>query len=470
MMPETILQNFVREAKGQFEQLEQELRQTLEFAIFEQALTEMLNDLSARLIEEVLNELLTDRSLLAGLKRWGGKLAMRFKEYRSVSLRLASGQTISVSAPYFTKARPKKRRQKRGPNGSGAYLGLDALGFIGRSSAQFVSEVVKLAVLSPSFEVAKEMLAGRGISIDVKTVRRLCQQLGAVGLECRGQISLEGTENLAGYTLVVGIDGGRLRERRRKRGRKKKGQKRQGYHTDWKEPKLFTLYLLDAQGQVVKAFAPLHDATMGNYEAMFALLAQYSTALDLSEVRRIVFCGDGAPWIWAGVEKLCVKMGLERGCPIYQVLDYTHAKQNLQEIIDLLPLTGRKLAKLARKWKLMLWQGDIQGLHKQICQQLCGEKREQALKKWHDYFERNEQRMQYETFRALHLPCGSGCVESAIRRVINLRLKAAGTFWTQEMAEYFLFLRSQLLSGRWHIFLSNVTRQKAHLVHNLGVS
>jgi hypothetical protein len=470
MMPSTILQNFVEEVKGQFEQLEQELRQTFEFAVFEQTLTEILNRLSAVLIEKVLTELLSDRSLLACLKQLGGKLAMRFKEYRSVTLRLANGQTIRVSAPYFTKARSKKRGKKRGPNGSGAYLGLDVLGFIGRSSPQFVSEVVKLAVLCPSFEVAQEMLAGRGVSLDVKTVRRLCRQLGAVGLAFRGQISLAGTEDLADYTLVVGIDGGRLRERRRKRGRKKKGQKRQGYHTDWKEPKLFTLYLLDAQGQVVKAFAPLHDATMGKHEAMFALLEQYLTALDLSAVSRIVFCGDGAPWIWAGVEKLCVKRGLGRGCPLYQVLDYTHAKQNLQEIIDLLPLTDRKLAKLTRKWKLMLWQGNIQGLYKEICEQLKGKKREQALKKWHDYFERNQQRMQYETFKALHLPCGSGCVESAIRRVINLRLKAAGTFWTQEMAEYFLFLRSQLLSGRWHIFLRNVTRQKAQLIHNLRVS
>ena len=58
---------------------------------------------------------------------------------------------------------------------------------------------------------------------------------------------------------------------------------------------------------------------------------------------------------------------------------------------------------------------------------------------------------------------GSGCVEGAIRRVINLRLKAPGTFWTPAMAECFLFLRSQLLSGRWSIFITNVaTRRRRH--------
>jgi hypothetical protein len=54
---------------------------------------------------------------------------------------------------------------------------------------------------------------------------------------------------------------------------------------------------------------------------------------------------------------------------------------------------------------------------------------------------------------------GSGSLESAIRRVINLRLKAAGTFWTKEMGECFLFLRSQLLSERWEVILDNLTQQ-----------
>ena len=67
------------------------------------------------------------------------------------------------------------------------------------------------------------------------------------------------------------MEGGRLRERRCKRGRKKAGHKRQGYHTDWREPKLFTIDLLDPQGEVVEAFAPLQDATLGDHEQLFAL-------------------------------------------------------------------------------------------------------------------------------------------------------------------------------------------------------
>ncbi len=56
------------------------------------------------------------------------------------------------------------------------------LGFVGLCSGNLVSEVVKLAVLCPSLEVAKAVLSERGIAMDVKTIRRLCRDLGLVGL------------------------------------------------------------------------------------------------------------------------------------------------------------------------------------------------------------------------------------------------------------------------------------------------
>ena len=45
--------------------------------------------------------------------------------------------------------------------------------------------------------------------------------------------------------------------------------------------------------------------------------------------------------------------------------------------------------------------------------------------------------------------------KSAIRRVINLRVKSAGSFWKEEKAQTMIFLRAKLLYGRWH-----------HLVHS----
>ncbi len=42
----------------------------------------------------------------------------------------------------------------------------------------------------------------------------------------------------------------------------------------------------------------------------------------------------------------------------------------------------------------------------------------------------------------------SGTVESAIRRVINLRIKGSGMFWKRENAEKMIFLRSLVLTGK----------------------
>ena len=89
----------------------------------------------------------------------------------------------------------------------------------------------------------------------------------------------------------------------------------------------------------------------------------------------------------------------------------------------------------------------------------CPKKRTQALKKFDNYFAGNEGRMHYSVFKEHNLPTGSGAVESAIRRVINLRLKGAGIFWTAEMAEVMLFLRSQLLCSRWTMVLGNLVNR-----------
>jgi hypothetical protein len=59
--------------------------------------------------------------------------------------------------------------------------------------------------------------------------------------------------------------------------------------------------------------------------------------------------------------------------------------------------------------------------------------------------------MQYAIFKKEGLPIGSGAVESAIRRVINLRLKGAGIFWKRENAEMILLMRSYYKAGRWEM-------------------
>ena len=57
--------------------------------------------------------------------------------------------------------------------------------------------------------------------------------------------------------------------------------------------------------------------------------------------------------------------------------------------------------------------------------------------------------LDFARFRRRGVPLGSGAIESAIRRVINLRLKGNSISWYEENAEGMLLLRCLVLSNRW---------------------
>ena len=284
----------------------------------------------------------------------------------------------------------------------------------------------------------------------------MCKALGELGLEQRATIALKDELSFSGRTVYIGIDGGRMRMREPKRGRKPKGKKYPRYDTPWREPKLFTIYMLDEKGRVEKSWTPIHDATRGNADLMFEMLEATLLELPLQQADRVVFIADGAEWIWPRVERLIWRLGVPPSKAI-QILDYYHNSETLFELVQLQPKLKEKAQRaLYETWKTWMWNGELLKLRKEVLQQLRGKKRKQAITSL-NHFDRHAHRMRYPTFKEQGLPIGSGHVESAIRRVINLRIKAPGTFWKKDMGEYFLFLRSQLICGRWPIFFQNVT-------------
>jgi len=378
-------------------------------------------------------------------------MGYKYKEHRPLTVRVLDGVTLCVDSPYFTKTGRKRGQKKRGPNGRGCHLLLEVLGFVGQVSPTLVEEGVQLALLCPSFEVAQQILATRQIHLDKKTLRRLCQALGLLGMEQRATVMVDEDLSLTGRTLYIGIDGGRLRTRRAKRGPIPEGKKRTGFTTPWREPKLFTLYTLDERGRTDRDWMPIHDATLGDADAVFELLEATLQALPLEQAERIVFLGDGAEWLWSRVDRLVWKLGLDPD-RVVQILDYYHNTEILWELVQLQPKQSNKQQRARyKRWKTWLWNGQQDRLSQELLPALRGKKRQRALTAL-AHFDRHAQRMCYHAFKQQGLPIGSGHVESAIRRVINLRLKAPGTFWKEKQVEPFLFLRAQLISGRWAIF------------------
>ena len=64
-------------------------------------------------------------------------------------------------------------------------------------------------------------------------------------------------------------------------------------------------------------------------------------------------------------------------------------------------------------------------------------------------------RLSYVSFRRAGLPCGSGAIESSIRRVINLRLKSNAMFWKSENAESMLQVRSSSIGSEVRLCFVN---------------
>ena len=67
--------------------------------------------------------------------------------------------------------------------------------------------------------------------------------------------------------------------------------------------------------------------------------------------------------------------------------------------------------------------------------------------------------MAYTTLDEQHLPVGSGVVESAVRRVINLRFKASSTFWEEDTVADLMHLRACFKAGRWDEMMERILTQ-----------
>ena len=79
-----------------------------------------------------------------------------------------------------------------------------------------------------------------------------------------------------------------------------------------------------------------------------------------------------------------------------------------------------------------------------------------------NYFEHHD-RFDYKNLVASEHPIGSGSIESAIRRVINMKLKGNGIFWLENNCEKMIYLRCQFLTGRWNTLKDKVDKQRLNL-------
>ena len=230
--------------------------------------------------------------------------------------------------------------------------------------------------------------------------------------------------------------------------------------------------MFDEQGNRLKHVQTLCDGSFeGTIEDAFELLKTYLLQINLEQAREIVFCADKGKGLWPRIEALIKSLKIPQA---KRIVDYTHAKQNLNSIINIITQAikpkARELKTIRSKFRNWLYQGNIQAIEKYINTKLRYKRaKAKALKKLRDYFADTTQ-FQYEQYSKSGIPIGSGIVESAIRRVINLRIKAPGMFWHRDTAEKMIFIRAQILTGRWNQICKQIFNTLALQVQNICAS
>jgi len=298
-----------------------------------------------------------------------------------------------------------------------------------------------------SFEEVSDLFGDRGIHVGVNTIRNIAKQVAFRARTTKEMDGLELPEKLDGRRVVISTDGGRIRIRKNKRGPKTpKGRRR--YRTDWREPKLLIIYVVDEQGKADRCFSPFIDATLNGPDAVFGMISYYLKKLAIERADQVMFIADGARWIWTRFKELIKNLNLAGR--VYQLIDYYHAVEHLAKVAELKKSwepSERK--RWVRKHRRLLLKGQIDRVIESI-RSVCQGRISKQLKRERNYFLRNKERMRYSEICKENLPIGSGAVESAIRRVINLRLKGASIYWLEETAEAMLMLRSYYKAGRWN--------------------
>ncbi len=316
------------------------------------------------------------------------------------------------------------------------------------------SEIAQATAALCSLAEARHMMESRGCSLDIKTVRNVAKRFASrarAGQKAESVVAMLRTEDLQGRRVVLSSDGGRLRIRTAKQGRRRK-KKRTRYKTDWWEPKLLIIYVVNDDGRVDKKIMPLIDGTLKGTDVLFALMHIYLRSLNLSSVDQILFVADGAHWIWDSVH-LARKM-LNMGgvhCKILELIDFYHAVQHLYAFAELKRKWSRKKRKQwASRQKHLLKDGGTKQVIGNLQMAAKGAK-SPLLQRELMYFVNNRERLCYKEVAVLKMSIGSGAIESAVRRVINLRLKGPCIFWKEDTAEEVLLLRAYYKSGRWNL-------------------
>lgn len=385
------------------------------------SLQTVYNKVSKILLEECAKE------LLPLLKEQAKEVGLKRLRKRPLSIQLGTGYVVTVK-DWYANDIPINYTLHR-------HVLVNHWKLLGNSSINHIDKVCMSSIICPSYSIANQLLMRFGVRQSISRVRKLTNEVAAHCQELEVQLSLSKGETLKGKRVVIGVDGGRVRIRNYTGKKNESGNAI--YETPWREPKLFVIHVLDEKGKLDKDIRPIYGCRFSE-KAMVSLLQSYLEVLQIEDCEQVQLLADGAPWIWNNIPCLLTKLGVKANKMIL-TLDYYHAINYANKLVDSLPkrYSKKKRKELSKQFTLQLWQGQSRQIVA-TCKGLY-KRPSKLVKRWMNYLDKHNEKTHYADYQSDKLMCGSGIIESGIRRMINLKFKSPSIFWDESKVEKLFF-------------------------------
>jgi hypothetical protein len=296
-----------------------------------------------------------------------------------------------------------------------------------------------------------------GIEVSSSTIWQWVQISGKQAMEwlekeivemAQGQMpKAEQIEEIAQLPIIMGADG--VMVGFRPNGGSPKGK------TIWAEVKIAIIARLKKQtnrvGQIVERLTQRRlVAVLGNIDDLGKALTLEAHKQAITQASTVVWLSDGARGLWRLFAENFSHLAIG-------VLDFYHSSQNLWKAISVcLDAESLEAKELFISSRHKLRHGEQNQVLADIAQALeldgLPDSAKQSLMNLYLYLDKHKDHIQYQHFKEMGLPIGSGLVESACKWLIQQRFKGVGMRWSQNGFNHLLHLRLAWVNGRFDSF------------------
>ena len=320
-----------------------------------------------------------------------------------------------------------------------------ALGLWAGYSPGVLRVLCRAGARHPFETAAAELKAYCALAVEGRPIQRVTQEMGPLVRQTQQQLPPFTHDSGPIPILYIAVDGtGVPMVPKELAGRAGKQPDGSAKTREAKLGCLFTQTTTDEEG------LPMRDYQSTSYVSGFEEAPDFMVRVRWEALRRRmaaallqVLLGDGAAWIWEQGKK-CFPMA-------FQILDLYHALEHLSTLTKLLESQPQAAKALWQTWREQLLADEVAQV---LCQarertaRLAGPPAELAGKEI-GYFQNNQSRMLYGTYRALGFFYGSGVVEAGCKTLIGGRCKGSGMLWSEPGATNVLDLRCSLFGNQF---------------------